>query len=244
MKISKKYFSFIFLLSCFALLFSCKHETLDPVDVGYAYYPVNIGHWVMYEVDSTVWDDFFPVDSPQHVRTYNYDIKEIIESEYYDNEGRLTQRLERYQKSCDTCNWFIKDVWAVNLTPSTAEKVEENYRYVKLVFPIESSALWNGNAFNTLGEQDYEYEDIFEPCTVNSINFDSTLNTNTFDSTVTVIEKPESASNAIEGFNQYAIYARNVGMVFRRYRDVDIDNLTHEIKAGKDYTYKFISYGN
>ncbi|MFH0865838.1 MAG: hypothetical protein V1904_06565 [Bacteroidota bacterium] len=224
----------IFLLSVIFLAFySCKQETIDPLDVGYDYFPVHIGHWVMYEVDSTVWDDFFPVDSPQHVRNYQYKIKEIIESEYYDNEGRLTQRLERYQKSCDTCNWFIKDVWAVNLTPSTAEKVEENNRFVKLVFPVESSASWDGNAFNILGEQDYEYEDIFEPYTVNSTSFDST---------VTVIEKIDS--NAIEASNQYEIYAKYVGMVFRRYRDVHIDNLTHDILSGQDYTFKIISYGN
>jgi hypothetical protein len=233
MKISKKYFSLIISLSCFALLFSCKHETLDPVDVGYGYFPVNVGHWVMYDVDSTVWNDFIDVDSPLHVQNFKYKIKEVVESEFYDNEGRLTQRLERYQQLCDTCNWFIKDVWAVNLTPSTAEKVEENQRFVKLAFPVESSSSWNGNAFNILGEQDYEYNDLFEPYSVNNTSFDST---------VTVIEKVDS--NAIEAYNQYEVYAKNVGMVFRRYRAVHIDNLTHEITGGKDFTFKFISYGN
>lgn len=243
MKRRKKDISLLIILFFIVLIFSCKKETIGPVDVGYSYFPVNIGHWITYEVDSTVWDGFIDVDSPGHVRTYHYNIREIVESEYYDNEGRLTQRLERYQKLCDTCDWFIKDVWAVNLTPSTAEKVEENYRFVKLAFPIESSASWNGNAFNILGEQDYEYEDIFEPYTVSSMNLDSTLNVNTFDSTVTVIENIDG--NAIEAYNQYEIYAKNVGMIFRRYMALtSLDVVTHDTVAGKDYTYKIISYGN
>lgn len=228
----KRYFPLIPIF-LFTILFSCKKDTLDPVDVGYSYYPVSTGHWIWYEVDSTVWDDFYPVDSPLHVRNYHYDIKEVIESEYYDNEGRLTQRLERYQKLCDTCEWFIKDVWAVNLTPSTVEKVEENYRFVKMIFPIENNTSWDGNAFNILDEQDYEYDDIFDAYTING---------HSFDSTVTVIEKIDS--NAIEASKQYEVYAKNVGMVFRRYRDVRINNLTHEIISGQDYTFKLISYGD
>lgn len=241
----KKIFLFLIISLSTLLIVSCKHETLPPSDVGYSYFPVNTGHWVIYDVDSTAWDGFIPDTSAGHMKHYHYYIKEIVESEYYDNEGRLTQRLERYQKLCDTCDWFIKDVWAVNLTPSTAEKVEENYRIVKMAFPIDGSITWNGNAFisgesyilfssNTFGEQEYEYEDIFEPKTINGLSFDST---------VKVIERPVTDTNAIEAYNQYAIYARNVGMVFRHYRAVSLE-IPYAVKAGADYTYKIISYGN
>jgi hypothetical protein len=226
----------LLLLVLFSIIsfFACKKTTLDPVDVGYTYYPVNIGHWIIYEVDSTVWDGFYTDTSALFERHYHYYIKEIVESEYYDNEGRLTQRLERYEKLCDTCNWFIKDVWAVNLTASTAERVEENNRFVKLVFPVESSASWDGNAFNILGEQYYEYDDLYNLYSIGGSNFDSTI---------TVIEKIDT--NAIEASRQYEIYTHNIGMIFRRYRDVKITNFpSYEIESGTDYTYKFISYGN
>ncbi|MFH0865839.1 MAG: hypothetical protein V1904_06570 [Bacteroidota bacterium] len=232
----QKYLFLLLITIFFAFIISCKKETEDPVDVGYDYFPVNIGHWVTYEVDSVVLDNFYPVGHPLHMRTYHYDIKEEIESEFYDNEGRLTQRLVRYQKSGDTSDWFLKDVWVMNRTTRTAEKVEENYRYIKLAFAIEDGCLWNGNAFNSLDEQDYEYDDVFKPATVNGI---------TFDSTVTVKQKIDS--NVIEAFNQYEIFAKKVGLVYKRYRELHVffsDTSAHKDTLLTDYTYRIITYGN
>jgi len=217
---------------CFS---SCKHETLAPSDVGYKYFPTNIGHWAAYNVDLTVWDDFYPVDSPQHIQTFIFDIKEIIESDFYDNENRLTQRIECYKKINDTTNWFLKDVWVSNLMPSTAEKVEENIRYVKLVFPIMENMTWNGNAFNTLGSQDYKYDNVFEPYTVNGV---------TFDSTVTVIQDIDT-NIAIYEKIQFEVYAKNVGLIYRKFRDVEKNPYYPDSTvSGTDFTYRIKTFGN
>lgn len=230
----KKYFPLVFIFFFFVFEISCKKDTETSVDVGYSYFPVNVGHWVMYEVDSTVWDDFYNINDSLHERAYNYKIKEIIESEFYDNEGRLTQRLERYKKLNDTTDWFINDVWTMNLTSATAEKVEENNRFIKLVFPVSKNTTWNGNAFNTIGEAEYEYDDIDVPATINGILYDSTL---------TVIQASDT-NNLIEAQFQYEIFARNIGLIYKRYRYVTFDIVSHEILSGKDYSYKIISYGN
>ena len=54
------------------------------------------------------------------------------------------------------------------------KKVEENERYIKLIFPVASGQAWNGNAYNSLGEQDYQYGNVNVPYSVNGLNFDST----------------------------------------------------------------------
>jgi hypothetical protein len=216
--------TFLFFLS-FA---SCKHETEPPVDLHNDYFPTNIGHWVTYEVDSTYYDDF-----NNSIEIYHYYIKELNESSFLDNQNRPTIRLERY-KNVDSI-WHLSRVWTSNLTKTTAEKIEENIRFIKLIFPISDEQEWNGNAFNSLGEQNYKYTNIFQPFTVNGI---------TFDSTVTVIQAKDSSGLTVN--NQIEVFAKNVGLIYKYYKSVGLDFPVFPtlIDSGKIYTYKIINYGN
>mgnify|MGYP001577640639 CR=1 FL=1 len=168
-------------------------------DLGYNYFPADIGVWVVYDVDSIVYNDF--TDS---VETYNYQIKEIVESAFIDGEGRETRRLERYIRLTDTLPWSINDVWFANRTASRAEKVEENVRFIKLIFPVKNGALWNGNAANTLGNRDYQYVETNVSMAVGGILFDSVL---------TVLQRDEDLGIVKDYFLEK--YAKNAGMVYK-----------------------------
>ena len=214
----------------FLVFFSCKHEKDSPRDVGYGYFPTNPGHWVLYAVDSTHYDSF------AHTKTfYHYLIKELIESTFMDNQNRPTQRIERYE-TYDTLPTYLKDVWVSNLTSTSAEKVEENIRYVKLIFPVADGQTWNGNAYNTLGQQDYKYDNVFAPYSINGLSFDST---------VTVIQDKDT--NMVTVKDESEIYAKNVGMIYKKYRYVGkfpSPLYPDSVIGGVDYTYKIISFGN
>jgi hypothetical protein len=233
-----KGFISILILPLFITIFfliSCKRETVAPIDIGYKYFPVNIGHSVTYEVDSTVWDDFYPVGSPQHVRKFHFQITELIESTFLDNQNRPTQRIERYEKD-DTFPTFLKNVWSSNLTSITAEKIEGNIRYIKLSFPIAEGKTWNGNAFNILSPMDYQYNNTYKSFTVNGF---------TFDSTITVIQDVDS--NKINVKNMFEVYAKNIGMVYKQFDTVLYQPgspYPDSIVAGVKCTYKIISFGN
>ncbi len=220
---------FLLILSIIVIsISSCKKETEKPMDVGYDFFPVNTGKWIVYQVDSTFYNDF--TDSVYH---YNYEIKEVVESVFLDNQNRETQRLERYKKVSDTTNWYISNVWMMNLTSSTAEKVEEDYRFIKLIFPVKKSSRWDGNAYNVLDEQEYKYTDVDKPYTVNGI---------TFDSTVTVLQK--ITSNPIQEDYQIEIFARHVGLIYKKYKSLKKSNAGTVIDSGVDYSYSIISFGN
>jgi len=211
------------------LFYSCKHENEVPAEVGYNYFPSNIGHWVLYQVDSIYYDDF-----SHQIKEYHFLLKEVVESSYLDNQNRLTQRIERYKK-IDTLPFVLYDVWVSNLTSSTAEKVEENIRYIKLQFPIIDDQIWNGNAFNNLDELEYKYDNLSELYNVNGVNYDTT---------VTVLQKMENYLT--QESNQVEVYAKNIGLIYKRFKDVkkypnpEMDSII----SGIDYTYKIISYGN
>ncbi len=153
------------LLSCVCVLMALASGCEDSdvlIDPGYQYYPVSEGKYVIYEVDSIVHD------APVNVLdTFRYFIKELNDSTFFDNENRSTARIERFYKQELDDPWQIKDIWFANRTNSTAEKVEENLRYVKLAFPVSlETDDWDGNAQNSLEEWEYRYTDIDVPAAV------------------------------------------------------------------------------
>ena len=54
------------------------------VDLGYGYYPTEVGSWVEYQVDSLWRDDRFNI-----LDSVSYRLRQLIESEYVDLEGAL-----------------------------------------------------------------------------------------------------------------------------------------------------------
>jgi hypothetical protein len=184
---------------------SCKKDEPAP-DLGYGYFPEKVGHYVIYEVDSTAKDDAFGFDS-----TYRFQLKEVIQSIYYDNAGRPTMRLERWKKNYDpnvpysSQQWVGPRIYAANLTNTTGERLEENIRYTRITFPVKLGPKWNANANNTLEAWESRFTSVHEPEVVNGFSFDS----------VATVEE-ENILNIVETKYALAKYAKNVGLVYRQ----------------------------
>src|SRR5690606_24821133 len=103
---------------------------------------------------------------PRDTLEYKYRIKEKIADNYVDNTGRNSIRLERYikkfnaSKPYDSTAWTMKEVYMINASEKNIQIQEKNVRFVKLIFPVEENASWDGNSANTLGEEIYTYENI------------------------------------------------------------------------------------
>ncbi len=230
-------------------LFSCKKEKQQAADFGYSYFPEKVGSYVIYDVDSFFYNDF-----TDHIDTFKFQLKEKIQSVFSDNESRPTLRIERYIKKYDPykpyplITWKLRNVWVGNRTETTAEKVEENMRYIKLVFPVNGSSSWNGNAQNTADPWNYTYLFIDQPRTIGNLKLDSVLQVNQHDET-----------NLI--FKKYYIerYARHIGLVYKQVIDVQSqpdgvpDSLLpiwiatpimQRVDAGIQYSLTLNTYGN
>jgi len=121
----------------------------------------------------------------------------------------------------------LQDVWYENLLDTKAEKVEENIRYIKLVFPVKEGKSWDGNAYNTLGTWNYTYTDVDVPLIINN---------NTFDSTLTVLQLDNPLLISYEHSEEQ--YARGVGMIYKQYTFLDYQN----IQPGLEFTMQVSSY--
>jgi hypothetical protein len=242
----KKVAYIVFVLTLSLAVFSCKKkkEPIEPPDTGADYYPYNIGKYIVYDVDSIVFDEF-TYDSTY----YKYQVKEKLEEEYTDIQGRPALKLVRYIKkynaavSYSAMPWTIKDVWQVNVSRTNVEVVEENVRFIKLTFPVKESNSWNGNLYNTMDEREYEYTYIDKAESFNSLSFDKVLK-------VTQMKFPTLISQ--QYYNEK--YAKGVGLVYREVIDlvyqngfvasnVNIHWSSVPYKSGVVYTQKIISWG-
>ncbi|HNR20317.1 MAG TPA: hypothetical protein PKN75_10540 [Bacteroidia bacterium] len=218
MPINKKLLT---VLLAIAIISGCKKDNTvsDDVYLGYNYFPQQPGDTLIYEVRARYKDALIttPADS-------TYQLLERVESVYNDNSNRPTLRLERYVRNTPNDPWIIYKVWTANLTSTNAEKREDNIPYVKLIFPVEQNAEWNGNILNpnSNSAQDYYYTYTNQPATLNNLSFDSTL---------MVTQKEEQLFNS--GAYDFEKYATNVGLIQKQ-------NFIYEVNTNNpnDTTYQ------
>ncbi len=227
-------------LLCIALFATaCSSDENPPLspDLGYDYFPIEIGTFVEYRADSIYHDQPDPNISGVHDTT-SYFIREIIESAFEDASGEESLRLERYKRNAESEPWVLKDVWFQKLTAFNAQKVEENIRYIKLAFPLKAGATWNGNALNTLDAWEYA---------IDSVNVPRTYGAFSFENTATVVQRVNN--NFVEDELAYEIFAPGVGLIYRYHRDLDtrfdyIDNpIANNIRLGIEFKWEILNYG-
>ena len=217
----KKYIIIFCSISLAAIIYfsSCKKAITSRADIGYNYFPNQVGQYVIYDVDSVSYDDF-RINTYTHlakVDSFKFQLKEKIQSIFNDNQNRPTIRLERYVKYYNDSlfynqmPWTLRNVWTENRTITTAEKVEENIRYIKLTFPIAENKTWNGNAKNTYKEWDYFYSFIDKPRIIGIWSFDSVLQ---------VTQYNNGSPNIIEKQLYTEQYAKKVGLIYKQVIDI------------------------
>ena len=144
----------IYIISLITLSFGgCKKDSdTTPPFLGYNYFPLNVGSESIYQVDSIGYLGYTynAITHTVEIDTIHYQIKEVIESFFTDNEGRQTARIERYKRMTDAQPWVIYKVLSANVTVKAAERFEDNVRYFKLVFPPAENEKWKGGSSDTL----------------------------------------------------------------------------------------------
>lgn len=228
------------LSSCF------KPDELVP-EIGFEYFPMEVGKWSEFNVDS-VWRD--DVIGPIGSGSRNYELYELNESAFQDQENRSSIRIERYWREIGTEEWGIKDVWSKARTGLIAEQNEENVVFWKHNYPIEEGKEWLGNQRTEPGSIElwlgqspipddwlYTYQNVHQPYTVGALSFDST---------VTVLQIDRPAAFGLNLFSQ-EVYAKHVGLIHRQITVYDIqqdaDNPVLKDTVGFTFEQRITDYG-
>ncbi len=215
----------ILLLVASAAVVGCKKKS-TAVDFQYGYYPLNKGHYVIYEVDYMYRDGLQTDD--------HYFLKVVIGDTIIDNSGRVVHRYERYRGESINGPWNLQDIWTTLIENGRAELVEENQRKIKMVFAPDKYKEWNANAYNMLGAANCYYDNIHISGEINGFQLDST---------VRVFE--DSTYNYVEYKRKYEVYAKNIGMVKSVYQDYTISAYdTINFTKGVKRILTMVDYGN
>jgi len=230
-----KYFS----LGIFALflLSSCSDDVeTDKTDIEaeslYRYFPLDSGSYIIYRVDSIIhnYADDNTNNPDSLIDTFQYEVKEVVDSDFIDGEGDLAWRISRYYRDIGASDWSFTTLWTAKRTLQSAQKVEENIRYVKLSFPVRLNKTWNGNLFNFLQEEDYSIEEANTPLSIGGYNFDSS---------VTVLELQDA--NLIHNIFKEEKYVYGLGLVYRQRDSLNINGLGI-ITNGVEFHQSLIDY--
>lgn len=214
---SKKYLSFAIITLLFFSLQFCKKQTENYAVRSYQdYYPLEVGKYIIYRLDSTVFVNF---DTEREV--HSYQAKDLVEAEITDAMGRPSYRIRRMIRNVDgTGEW--RDNATLMATPlnRSLEYVENNFRFIKLTNPVQESYYWEGNSYiDAVGDYsylqywEYSYRDVELPYAVND---------NLYENTITVQQIDETTGDPELFPNSYAsrdfsteVYAKNTGLVYK-----------------------------
>ena len=209
-----------FLLSAFIVIAACNRNDDSGIapQIGTQYFPLKLGSTWIYKVDSIAYDDNGPT---QAIDTFYYQYKEEITEVQTDDSGQPLYVVGRFFRQHDSDTWQQVRNYAAQIIDNKAQRVEENTRYVKLVFPLKSRNTWNGNMFNSKGSQIYKLIDFEYPYTLQSSTYKSV--------------KVEQANtlNFIEEIKRYERFAENIGMVELLY-----DSLNTQTTGTKGFRYR------
>ncbi len=222
----------LYLCSIVIFFASCKKETETVnFDYGYSYFPDDSGSYVIYKVDSVLYNDFDPTKLKRSSTQY---LKEVVTEQYVDNLGRDAKKVERYVTDSLNHPWRFYNVWYIVKNKTNVEKVEDNVRYIKLTFPISMDNSWRGNKYNLINH--FPFTDLKFTATnfdwnytVTEINGNYSAGAINSDSTITVLQAADSSN--VQKVYSVERYAKNIGLVYKELWRLDaqlVDNQTYE----------------
>jgi hypothetical protein len=130
---------------CFLIIFICSCNKSNPLitDTPNDYYPMHVGSYIIYRMDSLKYINVGSEDT-----LISYHAKEVVDDSITDNLGRLSYRVIRYLSDTnEIAGWTPSIAYMVTPLSGSVEVVENNLRFIKMVTPVQDGVNWMGNSY-------------------------------------------------------------------------------------------------
>lgn len=218
---------------CFTTFFSCRKTGVATGDPTVNYFPITLGKYVTYDVDSIIYIG----DTTCTQLETRTQLKYAIDDTFRDALNRFSYIMDVFSRPDDGTAWTA--VRTILLTPTVIPPLvlppppnvptsnilysQDGTQYEKMVFPIQEGLSWPGNQYvNTVNPQllylqnwNYTYQNLAQSYNNGYSNFSNT---------VTVLEDNESVNypqldSALTAYRIYEkeVYAFDVGMIYKEF---------------------------
>jgi hypothetical protein len=211
----------LFFLVVFIVCVSCNnHNDSVPELTGKEYFPTDSGRYWIYNI---------------HKITYNSDTTDTIYQrkdliyDAFQYQGITIYELYRFYKPATVADWPSQpdSVWSFTTDLNQITIKEANVEFIRLAFPLSNGETWNGNAKNTSLRDDYAISNFKKSYAVGAFYFPETAD---------VVE--EHSLNLVYKDYRDRIYAKNVGLIYKHYNQVNFKTDANNIGQG------LIEYGS
>lgn len=216
---------FVGSLFLFLMLASCKKETETFQTASVSdYFPLQVGKYITYNLDSTVFTNFGQTQTVVH-----YQAQDKVDAQITDNLGRPSYRIVRYIRKNETQPWVANNTFLVTLTENSVEYNENNLRFIKLRLPVVQDFSWKGNSYlptnpylsydfsdaDFMNGWDYIYDSIGVPLTINTVTIDSTLKVAQIDYTNNdPLSQPDGYAERTYSVEKYG---KGIGLIYKEF---------------------------
>jgi hypothetical protein len=205
--------SFLIIIIC-----SCNKNNPLVTDTPADYYPMHVGNYIIYRMDSL---KFVNVGSQDSVISYH--AKEVVDDSLTDNLGRLSYRVIRYLSDTnELAEWTPSIAYMVTPLPGSVEVVENNLRYIKMVTPVQDGITWLGNAYIDTKSDDSQvpYMDGWN-YTYSGTGMPFSVLAGTVPMSVIVNEANDVSGLGDSSYTQTVfseeVYGKNIGLIYKRF---------------------------
>jgi hypothetical protein len=222
-----------FLILFAALLFfaCCKKPNNQNLTINYQYnyYPIDSGHYIIYNVDSVT----FNYDGINYNRdTVHYQMMAVFGDTIHDLLDSVNFLVNYYTRPDANSAWNGPYITYGLRTTTNLQVVENDIRFIKLVFPPQLNEPWNGNiyvpttgAYTTFLNWNYYYENIDTPMVLNGLSYSHAL-----------VASEVNSVNILNKEVRTEVYAQNVGMIYQEWESLSKQNgsVVGDINLGWD----------
>jgi hypothetical protein len=147
----------------------------------------------------------------------------MVRDTFRDDQDRISYFIEVRKRAADTAQWKQFKVVYATLNPASIEVVENNYRFIKMVFPIKDGITWKGNTYIPSGDADnmnytgwnYLYSKVGSSYFNGLATFDDAVIVDEVNDGINYNDVDSSTASYADRTYSQEVYGYNVGLVFR-----------------------------
>ena len=210
---------------------ACGEDEFVPADRGTDYFPIRVGSTWIYNVSETIYSE---VAAPAEA---SYKLRLLVSDSIANSAGSYTYIVSRARQTSGQSIWTAIDTWSVRKDDREVIVTEGNTSFKKLMFPVGNGLTWNGNEYNTLGEDEYVMNEFTNEGDPGGMTFENTIR----------VEQEFNEDFIVYLDEREELYTKNVGLV--RQSITQLNYCTTEncigqqkIKSGKKYLQVLFSY--